>query len=92
MKLIACLTWLLWCISTSAGAQEKKYTVHGYLNGADVPMQAFLSFRDGSRLVWDSTMAKKNRFTFSGAVEHPCGSHHLRSPALSAKCETNASA
>lgn len=70
MKVKICLIGLM-CLCTSTIAQEKKYTLRGNLTGADVPMKVFLSFRDGDRRVTDSTMAKNNKFTFSGVLEHP---------------------
>lgn len=69
MKVNICLLWLL-CLCTSAIAQEKKYTVKGNITGANVPMKAFLYFRDGDRKVTDSTMTQNNKFTFSGKLEH----------------------
>lgn len=70
MKFKIGLVWLL-CVCTSAIAQEKKYLVKGNLTGSDVPMKVFLSFRDGSRVVSDSTMSKNNKFSFSGTLMHP---------------------
>ena len=70
MKFKTGLIWLL-CVCTSAIAQEKKYLVKGNLTGSDVPMKVFLYFRDGSRVVSDSTISKNHRFTFSGTLMHP---------------------
>lgn len=70
MKIKIALLWLM-CVGTSALAQEKKYTVKGNLNGTDVPMKVYLSFRDGDRKVTDSTMTQNHKFTFTGTVEHP---------------------
>lgn len=69
MKFKICLLGLL-CVFSCATAQEKKYLIKGNLTGANVPMKVFLSFRDGSHVVRDSTMAKDNKFSFSGTLEH----------------------
>ncbi|WP_442590599.1 redoxin domain-containing protein [Pedobacter sp. AW31-3R] len=69
MKFKTGLLWLL-CVCTWAIAQEKKYVVKGNLSGSAVPMKVFLNFRDGSRVVSDSTVSKNNKFTFSGTLMH----------------------
>jgi len=69
MKMKICLLGMLF-ICASALAQNKKYYVKGHLTDSKVPMQVFLSYRDGDRKVTDSTMAKNNRFSFSGTLEH----------------------
>jgi len=70
MKVKIAILWLL-CVCTSAIAQEKKYLVKGNLTGSDVPMKVFLHFRDGGRVVSDSTMSKNNKFAFSGTIIYP---------------------
>ena len=59
------------CVCTSAFAQNQRYTIKGHLTGADVPMKVLLYFRDGSRVVSDSTIAKNNKFSFTGTLEQP---------------------
>jgi peroxiredoxin len=70
MKVKIVLLWLM-CVCISAIAQEKKYVVKGRLTGAKVPMKVFLFYRDGDRKVADSTIAKNNKFSFSGILEQP---------------------
>ncbi|RZL01134.1 MAG: DUF4369 domain-containing protein, partial [Pedobacter sp.] len=70
MQVKICLIWLM-CLCTSAIAQEKKYVIKGHLTGADVPMKVFLYYRDGDRKVADSTMAKNNKFVFTGSLGVP---------------------
>lgn len=67
MKVKIVLLWLM-CICTSAIAQEK-YILKGHLTDAEVPMKVFLYYRDGDRKVEDSTLAKSNKFSFSGTLE-----------------------
>ena len=58
-------------VCTSSLAQQKKYSLKGHLSGADVPMKVFLYYTDGGKKVEDSTIARKNRFAFSGILNHP---------------------
>ncbi|WP_175545810.1 TlpA disulfide reductase family protein [Sinomicrobium oceani] len=64
------MLWLL-CFVTSAIAQENNYKIKGHLTGDDVPMKVLLYYRDGNRKVADSVMAEKNRFVFTGKLDHP---------------------
>lgn len=70
MKVKIVLLWLI-CVCMSAIAQEKKYIIKGHLTGAEVPMKVLLFYRDGDRKVVDSTVAKDNKFSFSGVLEQP---------------------
>ncbi|MAZ28715.1 MAG: hypothetical protein CL868_16760 [Cytophagaceae bacterium] len=63
---------LLCCgIMPSLSAQQYKYTVEGKLSGIDVPMKAYLYYRDGDKKFADSTEAKNNKFLFKGELENP---------------------
>lgn len=65
-----CLLWLIGLVSSTI-AQEKEYIVKGHLLQADVPIKAFISFRNGDMMFSDSTMVEGDRFLFRGTLEHP---------------------